>query len=280
MNSVELYSKFSWDCSNQFTRLYSTSFSIGIRLFKKEYRKPIYALYGFVRMADEIVDSFHDFNKSSLLNAFKEDTFQAIEVGISFNPILQSFQQMVREYNLPENLIHSFLDSMAMDLYKTNLDEEEYNKYIFGSAEAIGLMCLYIFLKGNKVEYERLGPYAQGLGAAFQKINFLRDMKMDFEERGRVYFPGINLNTFNDPLKNNIQKDIQIDFNHGFQGIKLLPKAVQLGVFVAYMYYLHLFAKIKASSASDILSRRIRVSNFKKIIILVQCWMRFKLGVI
>jgi phytoene/squalene synthetase len=234
-------------------------------MFDKEFREPIYGIYGFVRFADEIVDTFHDFDKKELLSDFRKDTFKAIAQGISLNPVLQSFQSVVNKFQIDHQLITDFLDSMEMDLYKSTYESEAlYNKYIYGSAEVVGLMCLQVFTNNDKKYFEELAPYARSLGAAFQKVNFLRDMNSDMEERGRVYFPGIDLSKFDERTKQTIARDIQIDFDNSLEGIRKLPKGARRGVYLAYIYYVNLFKKIKNSSIETILAERIRVSDKRK----------------
>lgn len=265
MNSFDLYNHTCASCSELITKNYSTSFSLGIRMFDKEFQNPIYGIYGFVRFADEIVDTFHDFDKKELLSDFRKETFKAIEQKISLNPVLHSFQQVVNQFQIDHQLITDFLDSMEMDLYKTTYESEAlYNKYIYGSAEVVGLMCLQIFTKGDKKFFEELAPYARSLGAAFQKINFLRDMNSDMEERGRVYFPGIDLTKFDEHTKQAILSDIQIDFDKSLEGIRLLPKGARRGVYLAYVYYLNLYKNIRNASIEKILAERIRVSDKRK----------------
>ncbi|MBP6695724.1 MAG: phytoene/squalene synthase family protein [Saprospiraceae bacterium] len=266
---MDLFSQVSFECSKLITQRYSTSFSLGIRMFAKELREPIYAIYGFVRFADEIVDTFHEKDKKTLLAEFRNETFKAINNQISLNPVLHSFQYVVNTYDIDHDLIHAFLDSMEMDLEKTTYyDESEYKKYIYGSAEVVGLMCLKIFLKGNADEYDKLKPYACALGSAFQKINFLRDMKSDYDERGRVYFPGINFKYFSEIDKKAIEEDIQKEFAEAYKGIKLLPRSSRLGVYSAYQYYINLFYKIKNVSADVVTEKRIRVSDKRKLYLL------------
>lgn len=275
MNSFELYQHSCNRCSELITKKYSTSFSLGIRVFDKEFRNPIYSIYGFVRFADEIVDTFHDFDKKLLLGDFRKETFKAIDQRISLNPILQSFQQAVNTYQIDHQLISDFLDSMEMDLHKTTYESEAlYQKYIYGSAEVVGLMCLQVFTKGDKAYYESLSPYARSLGAAFQKINFLRDMNSDLEERGRVYFPGIDLTRFDEYTKQEILKDIQKDFDNALEGIRLLPKGARRGVYLAYVYYLNLYKKIRQASIEKIMAERIRVSDRKKALLLMNTVVR------
>lgn len=265
MNSFDLYNHSCAQCSKLITKNYSTSFSLGIRMFDKEFREPIYGIYGFVRFADEIVDTFHDFNKKELLDDFRKETFKGIYQGISLNPVLHSFQKVVNTYKIDHQLITDFLDSMEMDLYKSTYESEAlYNKYIYGSAEVVGLMCLQVFTKGNKEFFRQLAPFARSLGAAFQKINFLRDMNSDLEERGRVYFPGIDLTRFDENTKQAILKDIQIDFDKSLEGIRFLPKGARRGVYLAYVYYLNLYKNIRNASIEKILAERIRVSDKRK----------------
>lgn len=269
MNQIELYNSTAFKCSKIITKDYSTSFSLGIQTLSKKLHFPIYGIYGYVRYADEIVDTFHDYDKKTLLERFKRDTYLAIEEGISMNPVLHSFQMVVNEYNIERELIDSFLYSMEMDLYEQDYDSETYKKYIYGSAEVVGLMCLRVFCEGNSDEYDSLKDSAKSLGAAFQKVNFLRDMKSDFQERGRVYFPGVDFNQFDSAVKAEIEADIQKDFDHAYEGIVRLSKSAKAGVYLAYVYYLKLFTKIKQSSTSVVLTERIRVPDFKKMTLLV-----------
>ncbi len=274
-DSISLYHQSCLECSELITKNYSTSFSLGIRVFDKEFRNPIYGIYGFVRFADEIVDTFHQHDKKALLDDFRHETFKAIEQKISLNPVLHSFQLVVNEYNINHQLIVDFLDSMEMDLYKTSYENNElYNKYIYGSAEVVGLMCLQVFCKKEVALYHQLAPYAKSLGAAFQKINFLRDMNSDKEERGRIYFPGIDLSEFNESSKQAILQDIENDFNQALIGIKLLPKGARRGVYLAYIYYLNLYKNIKEASVEKILQDRIRVSDKRKAYLLMHTVVR------
>ena len=274
----ELYNKVCQECSKHITKRYSTSFSMGIRLFSKKYREPIYAIYGFVRFADEIVDTFHDFEKSNLLQRFRKETYDAIEEGISLNPVLQAFQQTVNKYGIERHLIDAFLDSMEMDLHFHTYEDSLYKKYIYGSAEVVGLMCLRVFCEGKDEMYARLKPSACSLGSAFQKINFLRDMKSDFDERGRVYFPGVDFDQFDEGDKAQIESDIKKDFDEALDGIVLLPKGVRLGVYLAYVYYVALFNKISRASASHVLRERIRVHNGRKAVLLLSSALRNSLN--
>ena len=275
MNSFQLYQNSCLECSELITKRYSTSFSLGIRVFDKEFRNPIYSIYGFVRFADEIVDTFHQYDKKELLDDFRKETFKAIVQKISLNPILQAFQQVVNEYEIDHQLITDFLDSMEMDLHKSTYESEAiYNKYIYGSAEVVGLMCLQVFTKGDNAFYSQLAPYAKSLGAAFQKINFLRDMNSDLEERGRVYFPGIDLTKFDEFTKQEILKDIQLDFDNALEGIRLLPKGARRGVYLAYVYYLNLYKNIRKASVEKIMEERIRVSDKRKAYLLMNTVVR------
>jgi len=256
------------------------SFSLGIRVFAPKFRAPIYNIYGFVRFADEIVDTFHDSDRKLLLEEFKRDTYQAIERKISLNPVLHAFQEVVHEYGLELEHIEAFLKSMEMDLYDIEYDEATLKEYIYGSAEVVGLMCLKVFCEGDTEEYDRLEEWAISLGSAFQKINFLRDMKSDFEERGRTYFPNVDLRNFTQADKERIEDDIQKDFDHAYIGIKQLPTGARLGVFSAYRYYLSLFYKIKQSQADNILTERIRINNGKKMYLLTSSMVKNRLGML
>ncbi len=274
------FDNLSHEMSELTTKRYSTSFSLGISFLNKDLHKPIYAIYGFVRFADEIVDSFHDYPKKELLDDFKAQTYKAIEQGISLNPILNSFQWAVNKYNIPLDLIETFLNSMEMDLDKQTYDPSKYQLYILGSAEVVGLMCLKIFVHGDENEYERLKPSAMKLGSAFQKINFLRDLKADYQELGRTYFPGIDLNQFNSTVKKEIEADIEKDFHEGYLGIKQLPKNSRFGVYMAYIYYYKLFKKIKATPAEIILNERVRIPNNKKYRLFVTSYLRHSINLI
>lgn len=262
------------------TKRYSTSFSLGIRFLAKDLHKPIYAIYGFVRFADEIVDSFHDFNKEELLSDFTSQTYGAIEKGISLNPILNSFQWAVNTYQIPKELIVAFLRSMEMDLNKTAYDQQNYEEYILGSAEVVGLMCLKVFVRGNDAEYQRLKKPAMKLGSAFQKINFLRDLRSDYHVLGRTYFPGVNLDEFNITVKQEIELDIAADFQAGYEGIKQLPKDARFGVYMAYIYYHKLFRKIQQTEAKIILNERIRIPDNKKYRLFLTSYLRHNLNLI
>lgn len=275
-----VFDEISHEMSTLTTKRYSTSFSLGIRMLSQEIQKPIYAIYGFVRFADEIVDTFHDFDKAALLEDFRAQTYTAIAKGISLNPILNSFQWAVNYYKIPHDLIETFLESMKMDLNKQAYDEEQYKKYILGSAEVVGLMCLKVFVAGDENEYQRLKPAAMKLGSAFQKINFLRDLNADYKALGRVYFPGIDMNEFNATVKHDIERDIEADFHAGYLGILELPKKARFGVYLAYVYYYKLFAKIKQTPAKIILEERVRIPNNKKVRLLLSSYVRHNLNLL
>ncbi len=266
----QLFDQISVKSSKLVTNTYSTSFSLGIKFLDKSIRTPIYNIYGFVRFADEIVDSFHGYDKANLLEKFRLDTIEAIDQGISLNPILNSFQETVNQYNIEWNLIETFLESMKMDLNPEVSDQAYYEKYILGSAEVVGLMCLHVFTEGNKDLYEKLKPSAQKLGSAFQKVNFLRDAQMDFMDLGRTYFPDVDFNNFSDSDKVEIEKDIEKDFREALIGIKQLPSSSRGGVYLAYYYYLRLFRKIKGVSSENIIAERIRIPNGQKFILMLQ----------
>lgn len=276
----ELFDKLCEVTSKITTQKYSTSFSLGIKFLSKDLQQPIYDIYGFVRFADEIVDTFHDYNKKLLLDEFKEETHKAIDRGISLNPILNSFQSTVRQYNIPKDIIDTFLYSMEMDLTKEFYNQEKYEQYILGSAEVVGLMCLKVFVRGDEAEYERLKSPAMKLGAAFQKINFLRDLKADYHELGRTYFPGVDLKEFNDVIKKQIEADIAIDFELGYNGIMQLPKNARFGTYMAYIYYYKLFKKIKETPAKVILNQRIRIPNNRKYGLFISSYLRHSLNLV
>lgn len=272
----KLFDDLSYKISRETTKLYSTSFSLGIIALAPKLRNPIYAIYGYVRLADEIVDSFHAYDKQKLLSRYKQETFQALEDGISLNPILQSFQETVHKYKIDHGLIHQFLKSMEMDLQKIDYNSDLYKEYIVGSAEVVGLMCLHIFTEGNIKEFERLKPYAMILGSAFQKVNFLRDMKDDYQILGRCYFPNVDISYFDNTVKAHIEKEIEEEFQIALQGIKKLPGSSRFGVYLAYKYYTSLFRKIKRTSANEMINRRIRISNGKKISVMMSSYLQYK----
>ena len=259
-----LFDNLSVQVSKMTTHTYSTSFSLGIYFLNNRLRNAIYSVYGFVRVADEIVDSFEGFDKQYLLEKFKEQTFESIDKRISVNPILNSFQQAVHEYNIDQNLIEVFLKSMEMDLEKVDYTDEKYQRYILGSAEVVGLMCLHVFTEGDQQMFDELKPFAMKLGAAFQKVNFLRDMKDDYQLLGRIYFPGVNMNDFTISAKKQIEDEIENDFHLALVGIKKLPVSSKGGVYLAYMYYQSLFKKIKKLPAHKILNERVRINNGQK----------------
>lgn len=275
---MNLYNQTCFECSKIITNKYSTSFSLGIKAFSKELQYPIYAIYGFVRYADEIVDTFHDKDKAYLIAKFRADTKEAIETKISLNPVLHSFQEVVNTYNITFDMIDAFLKSMEMDLDKTTYSDASYQEYIYGSAEVVGLMCLKIFCNGEEKQYQALLPQARRLGAAFQKINFLRDIKSDYDERGRTYFPKVDFKKFSEKDKREIEEDIKADFDDALLGIKKLPNGAKLGVYIAYTYYLQLFKKIKNTSAATISDKRIRVSDTHKVFLMAQALIKNKLN--
>lgn len=277
---IKLFHQVSQECSRITTELYSTSFSSSIRLLHKDLRTPIFNIYGFVRFADEIVDTFHEFDKVKLLADFKKATYEAIEQKISLNPILHSFQLTVNQYNIDHSLIDAFLKSMEMDLGKKQYDRNGYEEYIYGSAEVVGLMCLYVFCNGDKNSYEQLKPYACSLGSAFQKVNFLRDLKADFEGLDRMYFPGCDFSNFTQEDKIKIEQDIQRDFDHAYEGIVQLPLKARFGVYVAYKYYLSLFKKIKKLKPQKILDARVRIPDHGKVFILAKAGIRSQLNLL
>ncbi|MCE3295800.1 MAG: phytoene synthase [Crocinitomicaceae bacterium] len=276
----DLFDSLSHEMSVLTTRKYSTSFSTGIAFLHKDMQRPIHAIYGFVRFADEIVDSFHGFDKAALLSDFKKETYKAIDQRISLNPILNSFQWVVNNYQVPLELVETFLQSMEMDLELKEYDKKGYDTYILGSAEVVGLMCLRVFVRGNEEEYQRLKAPAMKLGSAFQKINFLRDLKADYHELGRTYFPGIDLREFNSVVKKEIEADIEADFAAGYEGIKQLPKDARFGVYVAYIYYFKLFQKIKGSKPEVILQERVRITNNKKYSLFLFSYLRHNLNLL
>ena len=272
----QLFDELSYSISKIITQKYSTSFSLGILALKPAIRCAIYAIYGYVRLADEIVDSFHDYDKEKLLNRLKNETENALEEGISLNPILHSFQETVHKYQIDRKLIHQFLNSMEMDLQKVDYNSELYREYIYGSAEVVGLMCLQVFTEGNKAKYEELKPYAMKLGSAFQKINFLRDIKEDYQILGRTYFPHMDMGVFNNNVKCQIEKEIREEFDQALIGIKKLPNSSMFGVYLAYKYYLSLFNRIKRKSSKEILNGRVRVPNTEKAYVAFKSYVRYK----
>jgi phytoene/squalene synthetase len=276
----QLYDNVSIKCSRITTHEYSTSFSIGIKCLDKELRDPIYSIYGFVRLADEIVDSFLDYNKKELLSRFKDDTYLAIEEKISLNPILNSFQATVNQFAIDIELVDLFLRSMEMDLERKHYDANNFEDYILGSAEAVGLMCLKVFSQRNDDLYQKLKPFAMSLGDAFQKVNFLRDLNADFSLLGRSYFPGVEPERFNEEVKKTIEKNIETDFEVAFNGIRQLPRSSRLGVYVAYVYYLALFKKIRNTPSVKIMQTRIRIRNRDKVRLLAYSFFKHQFKMI
>lgn len=274
----QLFDDLSIEVSKMTTRKYSTSFSLGIYFLSPAIRDSIYSLYGFVRVADEIVDSFKGFDRKGLLAKFREETFEAIDQGISTNPILNSFQSVVHNYNIDLELVHVFMDSMGMDLEKVDYTRETFDKYILGSAEVVGLMCLHVFCQQDLVMFEKLKPYAMKLGAAFQKVNFLRDLKDDFEVLERSYFPSVNFNEFKSQEKIQIEQEIEQDFKEALIGIKMLPSCCRGGVYLAYVYYNSLFKKIKKLPPSKILRERVRINNTQKLGLMVNSMVQYKMN--
>lgn len=277
---MDLFDRTTLECSKLITQRYSTSFTLGIKTLHKKLHFPIYAIYGFVRYADEIVDTFHDKDKARLLDQFEADTFQAIQDKVSLNPVLHAFQLIVNQYNIDHALIKAFLHSMRLDLSETTYNQDGYEEYIYGSAEVVGLMCLKVFCEGDEKLYAELLPPAKKLGAAFQKVNFIRDIKSDYEDRGRVYFPGVDFDNFNLTAKEAIEADIQQDFDDALEGIKKLPKEARLGVYLAYKYYLKLFKKIKQCPPGRIKEERIRIPDFRKFGMLVSLYFRHRIHAI
>jgi 15-cis-phytoene synthase len=277
---MQLFHQVSEICSRVTTERYSTSFSSAIRLLHQDMRQPIHNIYGFVRFADEIVDTFHDFDKQQLFLEFKRDTYAAIERGISLNPILHSFQLTVNQYNVDRQLIEAFFYSMELDLSRKVYDVHGYQEYIYGSAEVVGLMCLQVFCEGERALYEKLKAPARSLGSAFQKVNFLRDVKADYEGMDRVYFPGCDFRNFTNEEKRQIEADIEADFKAAYQGIIQLPMKARFGVYVAYKYYLSLFKKIKRLEAQRILEERIRIPNYGKAMIVAKAGLRSQFNIL
>jgi len=277
---MHLFHNTSQQCSKITTETYSTSFSSAIKLLHKDLRTPIYNIYGFVRFADEIVDTFHEYNKQQLLEEFKLETFNAIERDISLNPVLHSFQLTVKGYKIEKKLIEAFFKSMEADLSKEKYDAEGYAAYIYGSAEVVGLMCLYVFCEGDEAMYKKLKPSAQALGAAFQKVNFLRDIKADYQQLNRTYFPNMDFKNFTPAMKLQIENEIAEDFANAYQGILQLPVKARFGVYVAYKYYLSLFKKIKRIQPAKIMEQRIRIPNYSKAFILAKAGIRTQFNIL
>ena len=277
----EIFDKVSYECSERVTKTYSTSFSMATKLLSKSIRKDIYNIYGFVRFADEIVDSFHSYNKSELFNSFCQDLDKALLNKISLNPILNSFQHTFHKYSIDRDLVDSFMKSMRMDLKKKKYSSvKEYKEYIYGSADVVGLMCLKVFVQGNEEQYEKLKKNAMKLGSAFQKVNFLRDIKADQQNLKRSYFPNTQFNKLSESEKNEIVNEIEDDFRIGLQGIKELPIVAKFGVFIAYRYYNQLLKKLKKTPAREIINQRIRVPNLKKIELLTRSYVKYQLNLL
>ena len=277
----ELFDQISEECSKNVTKSYSTSFSLATKMLSSSIRQDIYNIYGFVRFADEIVDSFHNYNKEELFKRFVADLDHALEEKISLNPILNSFQRTVHKYGIQKELINAFLKSMRLDLKKKNYKSlKEYKDYIYGSADVVGLMCLKVFVSGDRKLYDELKPYAMSLGSAFQKVNFLRDLKDDFKKLNRIYFPGVKFETFNNEAKNKIMTEIQNDFNHAVIGIYKLPNNSKFGVYAAYKYYKKLLFKLQISSHLSIKEKRIRVPNYQKVDVLARSYVRYRLNIL
>lgn len=274
----KLFDELSYKVSETVTQKYSTSFSLGILALKASIRPAIYAIYGYVRLADEIVDSFHDYDKARLLRRFKTETWNALEEGISLNPILQSFQETVTRFDIDRSLIEQFLHSMEMDLQQINYNSDLYKEYILGSAEVVGLMCLHVFVEGNKEAFNKLKPYAMKLGSAFQKVNFLRDLKEDYQALGRTYFPNIQMNILSNEIKREIEHEIEAEFDEALKGIRKLPIQSKFGVYLAYKYYRSLFKKIKNTPAEKIMQQRIRIPNTEKLSLAMRSYLRYKIA--
>lgn len=276
-----IFDIISFECSKNVTKSYSTSFASAVKMLSPSIRQDIYNIYGFVRFADEIVDSFHDYDKEKLFNLFEKDLYRALENKISLNPILNSFQHTVEKYNIPMELIDAFLKSMKLDLIKTEYKTtQEYQEYIYGSADVVGLMCLKVFVKGDNTKYEELKYSAMKLGSAFQKVNFLRDLKADFEDLSRTYFPNTNLNQLDEASKKQIIEDIDNDFKAGYEGIVQLPLEAKFGVYMAYVYYKKLLHKLKNTPSAEIKNTRIRVPDYEKLGLFAKCYVNYKLNII
>jgi phytoene synthase len=277
----KLFDQVSESCSRIVTESYSTSFTLATKMLDSSIRQDIYNIYGFVRFADEIVDSFHDFNKEELLNLFELDLKKSIKDKISLNPILNSFQKTLNKYEIDYELVNSFLKSMKSDLNKKQyLSSEEFDEYVYGSADVVGLMCLKVFVKGDQKQYNDLKPYAMSLGSAFQKVNFLRDLKADHDGLNRSYFPNLDIDKFDEKSKTIILNEINKDFSHALKGIFLLPSSARFGVYTAYKYYLKLLNKLKNTNPLKIKSTRIRVPNYQKINVLARSYVRYRLNIL
>ena len=277
----ELFDQISEECSKNVTKSYSTSFSLATKMLSSSIRQDIYNIYGFVRFADEIVDTFHNYNKEELFKRFVNDLNHSLKEKISLNPILNSFQKTVHKYGIQKELIDAFLKSMKQDLKKKNYKtSKEYKDYIYGSADVVGLMCLKVFVSGNESEYKNLKPYAMSLGSAFQKVNFLRDLNDDYKKLDRIYFPGVEYSSFDENTKNQIMVDIEKDFSEALKGIYMLPNNSKFGVYAAYKYYKRLLIKLKRSSYLKIKKQRIRVPNYQKVDVLARSYVRYRLNIL
>ncbi|GHE23346.1 phytoene/squalene synthase family protein [Sphingobacterium griseoflavum] len=276
----KLFDELAFHISKETTKKYSTSFSLGILALEASIRPAIYAIYGFVRLADEIVDSFHGYDRAVLLDRLKDETNYALENRISVNPILQSFQDTYHRYGLQRYLVDRFLESMEMDLHKIDYNDVRYKQYILGSAEVVGLMCLHVFVDGDAQRYHELKPYAMKLGSAFQKLNFLRDMREDYCALGRTYFPNVDMECFDNAAKTAIEQDIEAEFREALIGIKKLPSSSKFGVYLAYRYYRSLFRKIKAASAQRILQERVRIPNGRKLSLMMSSYVQYKMTIL
>lgn len=277
----KLFDQVSESCSRIVTESYSTSFTLATKMLDSSIRQDIYNIYGFVRFADEIVDSFHNYDKKELLNLFEKDLKKSIEDKISLNPILNSFQKTIHNYQIDYELVDSFLNSMKLDLDKKKyLTKKEFDQYVYGSADVVGLMCLKVFVKGNKNQYDDLRPYAMSLGSAFQKVNFLRDLKADHDGLNRSYFPNLNIDKFDEPSKKIILDEIDKDFKHALKGIFKLPSSARFGVYTAYKYYLKLLNKLRKTHPLKIKSSRIRVPNYQKVNVLARSYVRYRLNIL
>jgi phytoene synthase len=278
--SLQLYHTTTQECNTIITKRYSTSFTLGIKMLGKQYQNGIFGIYGYVRLGDEIVDSFQDYDRVQIWNEYERDSWLALERGISPNPVINAFVQVVKKYNIDYELIKAFHISMKLDLEEQKYDPELFEKYIHGSAEVVGLMCLKVFCDGNEEMYERLTKPAKSLGSALQKVNFLRDIKDDFSEKGRIYFPNLNFSSFDKKIKEVIEEDIQQEFHQALNGIKQLPDGSRIGVYIAYKYYLKLFKKIKRKKPQQVLKGRIRINNLLKLFILTKSFARYKLNLL
>jgi phytoene synthase len=277
---MELFNQTSLDCSKLITQRYSTSFTLGIKTLDKKYHFPVYGIYGFVRLADEIVDTFHSYDREKLFERFCKCTWQAIEEKISLNPVLHAFQLVVHAYKIRHEYIQAFLKSMEMDLKEQQYHRGLYNEYIYGSAEVVGLMCLQVFCGDNEEQFNKLEASARSLGAAFQKVNFLRDIKSDFHDRGRVYFPKVDFNRFDNGAKTEIEAEIEQDFNNAYAGILQLPRSARMGVYLAYIYYRKLFRKIQALPANHLKKERVRVPDNTKLTLLLGSYIKYQFNTI